>query len=358
MLQPLGMPRIVACQSALPPHYYSQEELLGAVVGFCARQGRTWDAEQARRFFGAVKVGGRHLALPLQRYAELAGLEDRNSAWISSAIELGERAVRDCLAQGDLPPTEVQLFASSTVTGIAVPSLEARLMNRLEFAPDCRRLPLFGLGCAAGAAGIARVAEYLEGHPRHAALFLCVELCSLTFRTDDFSVANLIATGLFGDGAVAVLIVGDEHPLAFRSGVRVADSRSVLFRDTERVMGWDVVDSGFRIVLSERVPELARAALGSAVREFLGRHGLSSREIERWIAHPGGPAVIDAMEEGLELSPGALDESRACLERLGNLSSASVLVLLEQALARPWSGPGLLLAMGPGFGAELVLLEC
>jgi alkylresorcinol/alkylpyrone synthase len=248
---------------------------------------------------------------------------------------------------------------SSTVTGIAVPSLEALLMNRLDFSPYCRRTPLFGLGCAAGAAGIARISDHLRGHPREAALLLCVELCSLTFQCDDFSTTNVIACGLFGDGAACVLLVGDEHPLAGERGPQVLATRSVLFPDTERVMGWDLVDTGFRIVLSPAVPEIARGELASSIRTFLREHELSPRDLARWVAHPGGPAVIRGVEQSLELEPDALALSRDCLTRVGNLSSASVLVILEATLAReaPARGQrGLLLAMGPGFGAELVLL--
>jgi len=239
-----------------------------------------------------------------------------------------------------------------------VPSIEARLMNRLGFAADCRRLPLFGLGCVAGAAGIARANDYLEGHPTHAALLLCVELCSLTFQPDDMSVANLIACGLFADGAACVLLVGDDHPLASKAKLRIEATRSVLFPNTEAVMGWDIVDTGFRIVLSGQVPELAQTALAHGIRAFLSANGLHPSQITRWVAHPGGPAVIDAMERGLELPHGALDRSRDCLARIGNLSSASVLVILRESLAADQSrGPALLLAMGPGFCAELLLLR-
>jgi alkylresorcinol/alkylpyrone synthase len=174
------VPHIIGVKHALPSRYYTQAELLSGVLAICQQQQRSaWDVEKLRQFFDAVQVQGRHLALPLGRYAELGGLKDRNDAWIGCALELGERAVRDCLAAAGVAARDIHLFATSTVTGIAVPSLEARLMNRLGFDASCRRLPLFGLGCAAGAAGIARVSDYLQGHPTHAALLLCVELCSL-----------------------------------------------------------------------------------------------------------------------------------------------------------------------------------
>jgi alkylresorcinol/alkylpyrone synthase len=351
------MPSIVGVSTAFPSNYYTQPELLQAVLALSGER-KGLDVARMKKLFAAVGVEGRHLALPVARYAELRGFGERNAEWLRAGLELGERAVRECLALGGLAANEVELFASSTVTGIAVPSIEARLMNRLGFAADCRRIPLFGLGCVAGAAGIARVNDYLEGHPTHAALLLCVELCSLTFQPDDMSVANLIACGLFADGAACVLLVGDEHPLASTAKLRIEATRSVLFPNTEGVMGWDVVDTGFRIVLGTEVPELARTALAHGIREFLSASDLHPSQIVRWVAHPGGPAVIDAMERGLELPNGSLNRSRDALARIGNLSSASVLAILEESLAADQSrGPGLLLAMGPGFCAELVLLR-
>jgi len=354
------MPQIVACASALPAHYYSQAELVRAVV---RANGVRFEERAVARFFRSVGVEGRHLALELERYLDVGGFGKRNDAFIEVGLELAERAVRELRERTAIELSDVGLFASTTVTGIAVPSLEARLMNRLPFSPSTKRLPLFGLGCVAGAAGIARLSEYLRAYPKQAALLLSVELCSLTFQPGDLSNANVIASGLFGDGAAAVLLVGDEHPLA-DGHPRVLDTRSVFFPDTERVMGWDVVDSGFRIVLDPSVPDLARTALPRAVRDFLHAHRLSVGDIDPWIAHPGGPAVIDGMERGLELPPGALSASRESLARIGNLSSTSVLIILEQALnerARKQpegtNGRALLLAMGPGFCTELLLLS-
>jgi alkylresorcinol/alkylpyrone synthase len=353
------MSRLLSVRSVLPDRYYTQSELAEGLLAMVEQGHAKADVERIRKLFSAVQVQGRHLALPLSRYRELTGLEDRNREWLQASLPLAETAVVRALEHAELAARDVQLFASSTVTGIAVPSLEARLMNRLGFASDCRRLPLFGLGCVAGAAGIARVHDYLKGNPTHAAVLLCVELCSLTFQPQDASIANVIACGLFGDGAACVVMVGDEHPLANRAKASVEQTRAALFPNTERVMGWDIVDTGFRIVLEGSVPELARTALASSVRSFVAEHGLTTRDVVRWLAHPGGPAVIDAMEGGLELTPGSLDNSRDCLARIGNLSSVSVLVILEESLehdGRP--GPGLLLAMGPGFCAELVLLRC
>ncbi len=345
----------------MPERYVLQADVAREFLRVASGRGEA-TPDRITRFFNNVGVTGRHMVLPLDAYPRLGGFAERSDIWLRHALDLGSTAVGGALRRAGLTPADVGLFASSTVTGIAVPSIEARIMaQRGEFASDCRRLPLFGLGCVAGAAGIARVNDYLRAQPRHAAMLLCVELCSLTFQLSDMSVANVIASALFGDGAACVVLVGDEHPLARTNpGPEVVDTRSVFFTGTERTMGWDIIDTGFRIVLSGSVPDLARGPFATAVRAFLAEHGLAPAGLSHWVGHPGGPAVIDAVEDGLVIGRGTLDASRHSLARVGNLSSASVLVLLEDALhgaGRPASGYGLLFAMGPGFCAELVLLR-
>ncbi len=353
------MPKIVAADTAFPRHYYEQKELASALVRFAEAGKSSFEPELVARLFKSVAVGGRPLALPIEAYADLASLEQRNAVWLEVALQIGETAVRGALEKAELAPEAVNLFVSNTTTGVAAPSLEARLMNQLGFSTRCRRIPLFGLGCAGGAAGIARVSDYLRAYPEHAAVLLCVELCSLTFQRADSSVANVIASGLFGDGAACGVVVGERHPLAARIGPCVVANESVFFPNTERMMGWDVIDSGFRVVLNSGIPELARTAVAESIRTFLRDHGLSTSDVRHWIAHPGGPAVIDALERGLELPRGTLHPSRDGLRRTGNLSSVSVLVLLNEILEglETPPGAGLLLAMGPGFSAELALLE-
>jgi alkylresorcinol/alkylpyrone synthase len=290
----------------------------------------------------------------------LEGFKAKNSAWISCALDLGETVLCDLLDKADMKPEEISQILFTTVTGISVPSIDARLMNRIPFSPHLKRVPLFGLGCVAGAAGTARLADYLQGHPGEAAILLSIELCSLTIQPEDFSIANIISSGLFGDGGAAVLMVGDEHPKAVGPLPRVVDSRSILFPDTEAVMGWDVGDAGLKIVLSAEVASIAESQLRPGVEAFLGEHGLSIEDIQHWIAHPGGPKVIQAIEAGLGLSPHALDLSRESLAAVGNISSTSVLLILEETLSRYQPKPGthgLLMAMGPAFCAELVLLQ-
>jgi alkylresorcinol/alkylpyrone synthase len=243
------------------------------------------------------------------------------------------------------------------VTGVAAPSLDARLMNRLSLPRRVKRLPVFGLGCVAGAAGIARAADYVKAYPRDVMVLLSVELCSLTLQRQDLSVANLISSGLFGDGAAAVVVVGGERAAA---GPRVRASRSVFYPDSEHVMGWDISERGFQVVLSPGVPEVVRQNLCQDVDGFLAEHGLTRQDISSWVAHPGGPKVLEAMQESLALPEGALDVTWRSLREVGNLSSTSVLLVLAETMEkhRPAAGsPVLLLALGPGFCCELVLLE-
>ncbi|MGE5072111.1 MAG: type III polyketide synthase [Anaerolineae bacterium] len=352
------MPSIAAVTHAFPNQYYSQEVMLAALRQHWAKGHSNLD--RLERIHHSVGVHGRHLALPIEEYEGLENFEAKNSAWLRSALDLGETVICRLLEKAEMQPAEVSQLVFTTVTGIGVPSVDARLMNRIAFSPQLKRVPLFGLGCVAGAAGIARVADYLRGHPDEAAILLSIELCSLTIQPEDFSIANIISSGLFGDGTAAVLMVGDDHPRARTSRPRVIDSRSVFFPNSEQVMGWEVGDGGLKIVLSADVAQLAEAHVRPEVEALLGKYGLSIEDIKHWIAHPGGPKVIQALETGLGLDEHALDLSRESLAEVGNISSTSVLLILEETLSRFQPEPGtygLLMAMGPGFCAELVLLR-
>jgi alkylresorcinol/alkylpyrone synthase len=347
--------KIASVGAAFPPHYYSQERLLEEFKRVWSQQ--LYNQGRLEALHTNVLVGGRHLALPIEEYSKLEGWGQSNDAWIRVAQDVGEQAVRTALAQAGFEAAEVDCLIFVSVTGVATPSIDARLVNRLDLSPRVKRLPIFGLGCVGGAAGISRAADYVKAYPDEVAVLLSVELCSLTLQLQDLSIPNLISSGLFGDGAAAVVVVGEERPAP---GPRIVATRSVFYPDTERVMGWDISERGFQVVLSADVPEMARLNLRQDVDDFLGAQGLSRGDIASWVAHPGGPKVVRALEDALELQSDALDLARESLEKVGNLSSTSVLLVLQETMSSRPPEPGshgMLLAMGPGFCSELVLLE-
>jgi alkylresorcinol/alkylpyrone synthase len=347
--------RVAAVGSAFPPNFYDQETLLAAFRRHW--QTRHHNLERLERLHRNVLVGGRHLALTIDEYERLASWGDANDAWIRVAVEVGERAVSEALEQAGLDVDDVDALFFVTVTGVATPSIDARLINRLGLPARVKRIPIFGLGCVAGAAGVARASDYLRAFPDQVAVLLSVELCSLTLQREDLSIPNLIASGLFGDGAAAVVGTGNGRPA---QGPRVVATRSVFYPDTESVMGWDISESGFRVVLSAEVPEMVERHLRRDVDEFLSEHDVARSEIAAWVSHPGGPKVLDAMELALELDHTALEPARRSLREAGNLSSTSVLLVLKDTMENDPPAPGsygMMLAMGPGFCSELVLLQ-
>jgi alkylresorcinol/alkylpyrone synthase len=351
-------PAVLSAAQALPPHYVDQATLTAALRAHWER--RHFNADRLDELHRNVKVRGRHLALPLQEYPALEGFKRSNDAWIRVAGELGEEAVRRALDGAGLSPRDVDHLVFVTVTGLATPSIDARLVNRLGMRRDVRRTPVFGLGCVAGASGLARLADLLAGSPGGVGVLLSVELCSLTLQREDPSVANAVASGIFGDGAAAVVLAGGERAAGAARAPRVAASRSAFYPDTEWVMGWDFTDTGFQVVLSAEVPRITRENLGADVDAFLASQGLSRGDVRHWIAHTGGPKVLEAFQAALALPDGALERSWRSLEEVGNLSSASVLFVLGDLLASGDPRPGdrgLLVAMGPGFCAEMVLLQ-
>ena len=363
--------RIAATAMAFPPYYFSQGEVLTALKMY-------WDkglenAAVLERLHSRTGVEGRYFCRPLAEYYQLDTWGKTNDVWIKTAEMLGERAICMLLRETGIDPQRIGSIFSVSVTGVACPSIEARLMNRLKLPVHIKRTPIFGLGCVAGAAGLARAADYVRAYPGQAAILLSVELCSLTWQRDNISIPNLISSGLFGDGCAAVLVVGQELAEQMAQagtlaglasgaalGPAIVASKAIFYPDTEDTMGWAISEKGFRIVLSADVPALVKEHLGRNVDEFLAEHGLVRSDIGSWIMHTGGPKVLEANAEALGLTREDFTLSWDALRRAGNLSSASVLMVLDDVMRkhRPAGGTrSLLVAMGPGFCSEMLLLE-
>ena len=305
-------------------------------------------------------VDTRHTVLPLAEYGLLDGFGPTNDLYIDRATALGEQAMRGALLDAGMDASELDLLIVTSVTGLAVPSLDARLIPRLGLRADIKRMPIFGLGCVAGAAGLARLHDYLLAWPQHTAALLAVELCSLTVPTANATTADLVVSGLFGDGAAALAARGQQAATA-SGGPQVIATRSEVYPDSADVLAWRQTSEGFRIVLTADLADVVAKHLGASVSDFLRQHGLSASDIESWVCHPGGPKVIDAYETifGADF-PGAA-EARRSLREFGNMSAVSVLFVLDAMLASARSanenwGRALLTALGPGFSAGFVVL--
>jgi alkylresorcinol/alkylpyrone synthase len=364
------MSRIMAVRSAFPAHRYPQDELARAYAAVAEAGGGLRPAQRVLldRLYASADVATRHTVLPISEYTALAELADTGAAptndrYIAEATALGERALRSALASAGLEPAMLDLLIVTSVTGVAVPSLDARLIPRLGLRPDIKRLPVFGLGCVAGAAGLARLHDYLLAWPGHAAALLAVELCTLTLPRTSVTTADLVASALFGDGAAGVVAAGEEAAARPRSAHRlpqVIATRSEVYPDSADTLGWRLGADGFRIVLTAELAEVVERHLNGSVTAFLGGHGLTVDDIGSWICHPGGPKVLDAAQRALKLPDSALAASRRSLSEAGNMSSVSVLHILELTAD---SGPpepgsfGLMIGLGPGVSAELLLLR-
>ena len=349
---------IISAKTSFPKHEYSQEELshfLGTI--------HPKNSDAIKRIFKNALVAKRRLSLPLEIYKNLAGLELRNNHWQETAMKLQIQNLEYFFEDLKFPLEDISIIFSTTITGLSIPSIEAKLMNLFPFSKKTKRVPIFGLGCLGGVSLVARAHDYLVAYPKEAVLILATELCSLTFQINDFNMSNIIGTSLFADGAGAIIMVGDEHPWKIKGSYQICASESSFFPNTERVMGWDIVDQGFKLVLSGDVPKIVSDHLIPSMNHFLQSNKLSVEDIKFYISHPGGPKVLYAIEESLNLSTDQLALSYESLKDHGNMSSVSVINVLERSInhvkkkSKCLQRYGMMLAMGPAFCSEIVLVK-
>ena len=343
------MPRILAVSTALPPHVLTQAQARSTCEKIYAGHPALL---RLLRVFDRSGVETRHFAFPPDYYLSKKIFDERNADYIEIGTALAEKAARECLARAGVGPRDVDHLFFVTTTGLATPSVDALLAPRLGLRRDVRRWPLFGLGCAGGAGALIRAGGAIG--PGQRALVVSVELCGQVFSTRASSPVDLVGAALFGDGAAAALVGGDG------AGPRIASSHAELFEESRHLMGWNFTSDGMRLVLSQEVADLVTRRLRPVVQSFLAKQGLAEKDIAHWLLHPGGRRIIDAYREGFGLGDRELEWTRGSLSRVGNLSSASVLFALDDLLrsGRARAGDrGVMVALGPGFAAEMLVLQ-
>jgi alkylresorcinol/alkylpyrone synthase len=344
--------RILAVATAVPQYALDQDDVTRRIAAALGPRSR--EIVRLLPMFGNTGIGRRYSCVPIEWYEDTHDWPDRNRIYLESALDLLESATREALRRAGRRPDEIAAIVAVSTTGIATPSLDALLLERMQLKRTVRRLPIFGLGCGGGTIGLARAATMANEHRDGVVVLLVVELCALSFRRDDFTKSNIVATALFGDGAAAVVLAaGGEGP-------RVAGGGEYTWPQSLDVMGWEVAGDGLKAIFSRDIPELVATQLHDVTTGFLAERGLSLGDIDRFICHPGGAKVIDALEVAYELEPGTLSDAREILREYGNMSAATVLFVLERSLYSNGSAPwkrALVSALGPGFTAGFALLE-
>ena len=341
-------PRLLALKTAVPPHVLEQQ-----VVADIARTlfGGKTDIERMLPVFSNSGIERRHSCVPPDWYLADHGWKDRNAIFIENAVTLLEKVAQACLNEAGLAPDDIDAVVSVSTTGIATPSLDALIAQRMDLRRDITRLPIFGLGCAGGVLGLARAGTLAKASPGMRVLFLCVELCALTFRKDDVSKSNIVATALFGDGAAGAIVSTEGE------GPRLGPSGEHRWPDSLGIMGWDIEEDGFRAIFSKNIPALVEEDFESILIDFLKRNNLALGDIDGFACHPGGAKVLSALERALGLEDGGLTDSREILRQYGNMSAVTVMFVLKRMRAREKRQRTLLSTLGPGFTAAFMTLE-
>lgn len=359
------MPQILSIAEVHPPYVITQDEVMKFARTLFSHSFK--DIERLLKVFRSGQIRKRHFVKGLDWFEKERSFEERNDAYINHAVELGTIAIEDCLQKGfflkkTVPFAEIDAIFTISSTGIATPSIEARIMNQLPFSPFTKRIPIWGLGCGGGASGLSRAFEYCRAFPQAKVLILAIEFCSLTFQRNDRSKSNLIGTSLFADGVACALMVGDQvnrnewqNVLSVPS---IIATQSMTLRNSLDVMGWKVKNDGLYVVFSKDIPTIIEKELGPAVTHFLNEVNQQMGDIAHFIAHPGGKKVLDAYERALAISSAQTQLSADVLREFGNMSSVTILYVLKRFMEKGREGEvGLATALGPGFSSELLLLR-
>lgn len=343
-------PRLLGLATAVPPYVLAQEAVADHAYALFP-EGGTALVDRMMGVYDNAGIETRYSCVEMGWYERERGWAEKNDLYLTHATRLIEQATLTCLDRAGLGIEDIDTIVAVSTTGIATPSLDARLMERLAMRRDIRRLPIFGLGCAGGVLGLARAAAMASADPGSRVLLVVVELCGLTFRRADQSKSNVIATALFGDGAAAAILSTDGDGLA------IGPSGEHTWPSSLDIMGWSVEADGLGVIFSRDIPSLTRTEFRDAAKAFLARHGLDFGSIDRFLCHPGGAKVLDALEDAFDLPPGGLALSRNVLRHYGNMSAATVLFVLDEALRAHQRGRFLLSSLGPGFTAAFLLAE-
>ncbi|WP_042471740.1 type III polyketide synthase [Bacillus ndiopicus] len=357
------MPKICSISTYKAPHTLTQQNAQQLTKELF--QQHMPRLERLLKVFHNGGIETRQLCVPAEWHRTQRSFAERNQLYMELATQYSVEVIQQCLSNehfltSPVTPSSIDAIIFVSTTGLATPSIDARVMNILPFSDRLRRMPLWGLGCAGGAAGISRAFDYCKAYPTAKVLVVCVELCSLTFQTEDIRKSNIVGASLFADGAAAVLICGDEADVELRCAVpHIIHSASKLLPNSEQVMGWDVQNSGLHVIFQKSIPAIINSWLRPFITEFLEEQYLTERDVAYFIAHPGGKKVLEAYEQALFLTTEQTAVARAILQQFGNMSSPTVLYVLEQFMLQNKESYkfGLLVALGPGFCGEAVLVE-
>lgn len=357
------MPKIASISTYKPPYALEQSNIEKLTKELF--KDKIAQLDRLLKVFENGDIETRNFCVPLDWHQIDHTFEERNDIYIELATNYSVEVIQSCLRntsflQQPIDPKEIDAIIFVSTTGISTPSIDARVMNHLPFSDRMKRIPLWGLGCAGGAAGVSRAFDYCKAHPKEKVLVVCVELCSLTFQPNDFSKSNLIGASLFADGAACVLVCGDEADISTKRPVpHIINTSSKWMPDSENVMGWDIKNSGLHVVFSKSIPSIISSWLGPFIDEFFKEQQLTKEQLDHFVAHPGGKKVLEAYENTLHLTQDQTSISRDVLRKHGNMSSPTVLYVLEQFMEQENKKEdiGLLVALGPGFCGEAVLLN-